>query len=195
MIQQAVALQGLFSNFMGVRLAGNARGTISNVGGNMQTFSNATITAYGYGKDNAYKNNPDGGDRVARVQDPKRNFGSAAHALLGSGHFDSPTSMSVRPESGVPFGSMVYVYGLGWFRVEDVMDRGFAGPRFDVWSGPSDSHEMAALSGGMDVVIYSNLANVPPQLKALGPSPKWTAHFNKMRERIRAQKLSLFVAV
>jgi 3D (Asp-Asp-Asp) domain-containing protein len=160
----------------------------------MQKFNSATITAFGQGKDNAYKNNPDGGDRVARTRDPKRNHGHAAHAVLGSGVFHYPTSLSVKPDSGIPFGSMVYVYGMGWFVVEDVMAGGFAGPRFDMWSGPSESHEMSALSGKMDVVVYSNPDNVPRELQALGPSPKWTAHFNKMRDRIRTQKLTLFVA-
>src|SRR6266851_3215963 len=112
----------------------------------MQTFNNATITAYGYGPDNAYKDNPDGGDRVARTRDPKRNFGSAAHAVLGSGTFQHPTSLAVRPESGIPFGSMVYIYGIGWFTVEDVCKGGYKDPRFDVWSGPHNFHEMNALT-------------------------------------------------
>jgi len=159
----------------------------------MQSFVDATITAYGYGKDNAYRGHPNGLDCVARCLDPKRNFGGAAHAVLGSGVFQYPTSMAVRPESKIPYGSMVYVHGMGWFVVEDQCNTCFVGSRFDVWSGPTDKHEMSNLSGKMNVDLYTEPTSVPRDIRSLGPSPKWTTHFQKMKERIRAQGLPLFV--
>ncbi len=160
----------------------------------MQTFNNATITAFGYGLDNAYQGHPDGGDCVARTRDPKRNFGGAAHAVLGSGVFLYPTSMAVRPESEIPYGSMVYVHGMGWFIVEDHCKSGFPEARFDMWSGPSSEQEMSNLTGKMNVTVYSDPNDVPPDLRAMGPSQAWTSHFDKMKERINRQGLALFVA-
>ena len=160
----------------------------------MRRFEKARVTAYGYGPDNAYKGHPDGGDVVSRTHDPKRNFDHAAHAILGSGSFQSPTTIAVQPELGIPPGSMVYVYDRGWFVVEDECEVGLPGPRFDMWSGPSNKSEMSALDARLNVVVYTNAAHVPADLKAFGPSHTWTAHFNKMRDRIKTQGLSLFVS-
>jgi hypothetical protein len=162
----------------------------------MQTFKDATVTAYAYGRDNAFKGHPDGGDCVARTHDAKRRFGNAAHAVLGSGFFSSPSSMAKHPKSDIAFGSLAYVYERGWFVIEDVCDGDLEMPRFDMWSGPSTEHEMAMLTlkkSGV-VVVYSDPNNIPSELRALGPSPAWTAHFQKMKQRIREKNIKLFVA-
>lgn len=162
----------------------------------MQRFEKATVTAYAYGHDNAYKGHADGGDCIARTHDSKRNFGGAAHAVLGSGFFSYPTSMAKHPTSSVAFGSMVYVYERGWFIIEDVCDGRVEMPRFDMWSGPSNDHEMSmmTMTKSAVVVVYSDPNNIPRELRALGPSPAWTAHFPKMKQRIREKNLALFVA-
>jgi 3D (Asp-Asp-Asp) domain-containing protein len=165
-------------------------------GAAMQTFNGARVTVYGYGRDNAYKGHPDGGDSVRTTHDTRRVYGGAAHAILGSCAFQHPTTMAVQPESNIPDGSMVYVYGMGWFIVEDHCQKGLLGPRFDMWSGPTTEQERSALDKPeyRNVAVYTHLSNVPPNLRELVPSHAWTAHFNKMRERIRSQNLNLFVA-
>jgi len=142
-----------------------------NTGENMRTFETARTTAFAFGKDNAYKGNPDGGDRVARTSDSRRRYGHAAHAVLGSGSFFSPTSVAIQPEAHLPFGAAVYIYGMGWFVVEDMMNPGLPGPRFDMWSGPSTSAEMNALDGTRKVLLYTDRGNVPSEIASLGPSP------------------------
>jgi len=162
----------------------------------MQTFKDATVTAYAYGRDNAFKGHPDGGDCVVQTRDAKRRFGNAAHAVLGSGFFSSPSSMAKHPKSDIAFGSMAYVYERGWFIIEDVSHGDIKMPSFDMWSGPSDKHEMSmlTLTKSAVVVVYSDPNSIPGDLRALGPSHAWTAHFQKMKQRIRERNLKLFVA-
>jgi hypothetical protein len=74
--------------------------------------------------------------------------------------------------------------GVVWFITEDVCDRNFEMPRFDMWSGPSNDLEMRMLTMKTAVVVYSDPKSVPSELMSLGPSLAWTAHFQKMRQRV-----------
>jgi RHS repeat-associated protein len=121
-----------------------------------EEYSDARVTAYGFGKDNAYLGHRDGGDVVAhgisisrREQVGKDENGEPSyvyHATLGEGTFAHPSSMATHPDANIDFGSRVYVKGIGWFIVEDRCAHDMPKNTFDMWTGRSDSKQRASLT-------------------------------------------------
>jgi RHS repeat-associated protein len=143
-----------------------------------QQYPGARITAYGFGKDNAYQGHPDGGDAVASTNDLSRIERVApkqyvAHAVLGDGTFEHPSSMAVHPDSGIAPNSKVYVQDLGWFIVEDICSSRMARDTFDLWTGRSSARQRSALSVARDVTVYGPRESVPQDKRAQGPGPMW----------------------
>jgi hypothetical protein len=138
-----------------------------------QEYALARVTAYGYGPDNRYAGHPDGGDAVAHTSDRSRIGGGVSHAVLGDGTFAHPTSIAVNPKSGIAMDSMVYVKGIGWFKVEDRASKNLPTNTFDMWSGRSNAKERADLTGPRNVTVYGPKEEVPKKAKEQGPGPKW----------------------
>jgi RHS repeat-associated protein len=143
-----------------------------------EQYRGARVTAYGFGKDNAYKGHPEGGDAVAYTQDRSRiervsSKEYVAHAVLGDGTFAHPSSLAVHPDSGIARYSKVYIEGVGWFIVEDVCAARLSRNTFDLWTGRSNARGRAVLSGARDVTVYGPLEVVPENKRARGPGLLW----------------------
>jgi RHS repeat-associated protein len=139
-----------------------------------EEYRGARVTAYGFGKDNAYRGHPEGGDAVASTQDRSRIERVApkeyvAHAVLGDGTFAHPSSLAVHPDAGIAPYSKVYIKGVGWFIVEDVCSSRMSRDTFDLWTGRSNSQARALLSGARDVTVYGPRETVPEKKRTQGP--------------------------
>ena len=139
----------------------------------MWEYPESRVTAYGFGKDNAYADHPDGGDAVSYASDPSRNDGDIAHAVLGDGSFDYPSSLAVHPDSGIRMGSRVYVESRGWFVVEDRCAEDMDINTFDMWTGRSDIALRSSLSGRLNVYVFPKGLAVPDNWRARGAGDSW----------------------
>jgi RHS repeat-associated protein len=143
-----------------------------------EEYYRARVTAYGFGRDNAYAGHPEGGDAIAHTSDRSRreilpNGDTVSHAALGDGTFDHPSSVAVHPNSGIRMGSRVYVKGVGWFKVEDVCSTRMPTDTFDMWTGRSNPRQRAQLTGSRDVTVYGPKEAVPRRKRQLGPGARW----------------------
>ncbi len=110
------------------------------------------VTAFNY-----QDNSPAYSDFVARGR--HRGGGGApasdSRAEIGRNDFNHPSTLAVGPEANLPFGSRVFIDGLGWFLVEDRTAAGLSNaPRFDIWTAGATQSELSRLTGTRNVTVF-----------------------------------------
>jgi RHS repeat-associated protein len=146
-------------------------------------YPNAHITAYAYGRDNAYAGHANGFDHVALATDPARReavlrngrvVDVIQHAVLGDNSFANPSSVAAQLGSKIQLGSRVYIEGRGWFVAEDHHAKEFQGkkldPRFDMYAGKSDINTLQRLDGRANVTVYGPKESISKEMQQKGPA-------------------------
>ena len=81
--------------------------------------------------------------------------------------------MAVHPNSGIQYGSKIYVETIGWFIVEDICSKKLKNPTFDMWTGRENKALMCALTGPKGVSIFGPKETVPENYQRKEPGPLW----------------------
>ena len=177
----------------------------------MQAY-HATVTAYNYAD-----NSPAFTDEVAPGSRDKNHFYKFVkekktgklipklekvtyRADFGHNDFAHPSSMAISPEyvGKHPIGSLVYVEGLGWFKIEDQTAAGLTGtPRFDAWTALATAAEVNAVGGKKrNVTVFGPGETVPSEFQSKTAGAEWQFDLWSSADRLAAmpQHITVFNA-